>query len=102
MAGGSPPVLHLLKGGVTWQWHRKLKHGPAALELMWRPLERPGGTMENIVHYYREKLNPQINGLIQKRRNSIASAMELRLFCIKPLRDGLMQKRCNSNASAME
>ena len=28
--------------------------------------------------------NDKIDGLMQKRRNSIALAMELRLFCIKP------------------
>ena len=33
-----------------------------------------------------------IDGLMQKRRNSSALALELRLFCIKPLTSGLMDK----------
>ena len=28
--------------------------------------------------------NPQIDGLVQERRNSIANALELRLSCTKP------------------
>ena len=32
---------------------------------------------------FSSKGNAHINGLMQKRRNSIANALELRLFCIK-------------------
>ena len=36
---------------------------------------------ENVSIWWRHN----VDGLIQKRRNSIARALELRLFCIKPL-----------------
>ena len=36
----------------------------------------------NDCHIYK----PQIDGLVQERRNSIAYAMELRLYCINPLK----------------
>ena len=39
---------------------------------------RPGGWLLN-------SLEHDFDGLMQKRRNSIANALELRLFCIKPL-----------------
>ena len=43
-----------------------------------------------------------VNGLVQERRNSIASALELRLSCTNPSVDGLVQKGRNSIANALE
>ena len=42
-----------------------------------------------------------IDGLMQKRRNSSALALELRLFCIKPWKSGLMDRH-NCSASVLE
>ena len=42
------------------------------------------GLMQKRRNSIANALELRIDGLIQKRRNCIATAMELRLFCIKP------------------
>ena len=60
-----------LKGPVIW----------SLVFLFWQPEQSVEQPVANSLRQH----NAHIDGLVQERRNSIANALELRLFCTKPL-----------------